>query len=390
MGKAAILRERVKSYFNPNLLGAKTQMLVAQIKKIEHIVADSEFEALLLEAALVKKYNPKYNSRLKDDKSFLYIKITNGESPRIYPARKTQGGYGPFPSASVVKHLLRQIRPIFPYCSCKISKKSCLYVGLGLCPGPYHSEIDKKNYRKTICNIKKLFEGKSNKLIRQLYIDMNQTSKIEDFEKAAIIRDQITRLNWLKTPRHLAAEYLANPNLIEDLRKEEQEDLQNELGKHLTSLSSVSRIEAYDISNISGVKATGSMVVFMNAEPDKSEYRKFKIKSVRGSNDIAMMREMLKRRFNHIEWDLPGLILIDGGKGQVNAILKVLKERKLEIPVIGLTKRLEEIVVPQDGKFKVLRFASNRPALNLLKRLRDEAHRFARGYHLKLREKISP
>lgn len=388
VGKARNLKQRVKSYFLLSLLlGAKTQKLVSQIKKVDFLLAESEFEALLLEAALIKKFQPKYNSRLKDDKSFLYIKITDEEFPRVYPARKIEGGWGPFPKAQTVRQILRFIRQIFPYRSCrKLPQKPCLYFDLRLCPAPCFGKIKKPEYRRAILAIKSLLQEKSKKLIIQLNAKMEKHAQKNEFETAAKIRDQITKINYLLESRHPVTSYLENPNLVEDLRIEELSDLRAQLEPYLAFLGpKLGRIEAYDISNLSGKKPTGSMVVFLKGEPEKALYRRFRIKFEEKPNDVGMIKEILRRRFRHEEWELPDLILIDGGKGQVTAVKEVLRERRLRIPFLGLAKRWETLIIPQKQGFVNLDLPPDSPSLNLLKRLRDEAHRFALAYHRKLR-----
>lgn len=387
VGKARNLHQRVRSYFLPSLLqGPRTQNLVNRVEKIDFQVAESEFDALLLEAMLIKKYQPKFNSKLKDDKSFLYIKVTSEEFPRVYPARKISDGYGPFPQARTVRQILKFLRQIFPYRSCrKLPKKTCLYFDLKLCPGPCEGKTGKNEYRKTIRALRGLLEGRSEKVRQDLALEMQQKAARHLFEEAARIRDQKQKIEWLGTFRQSIASYLENPNLIEDIRAQESEELLRIIKPHLLVRSALTRIEAYDVSNIKGKQATGSLVVFVQGEPEKASYRRFKIKFVKRPNDVAMIEEMLKRRFKHPEWETPDLILVDGGKGQVGAVREVLRQEKLKIPFIGLAKRWETLVIPQPEGFKQLRLPGNSPGLSLLKRIRDEAHRFALTYHRKLR-----
>ncbi|MFZ5366371.1 MAG: GIY-YIG nuclease family protein [Patescibacteria group bacterium] len=384
IGKATNLRRRVKSYFvSQSFFGPK-------ISKIDHILAESEFEALLLEAALIKKHQPKYNTRLKDDKSPLYIKITQEPFPRVYPARKTEGGYGPYPQAKTVRTVLKLLRRIFPYRSCrKLPKKPCLYFDLKLCPGTCvnQSEEDRKTYKKTISQLKNLLERKSNKVVNNLKKDMEMAAKLEDFLKAKELRDKIQKIEWLIQKRHLADEYLENPFLLQNIRQEEVSEL-----RRLLEMEHLSRIEGFDISNISGTKGTGGMVVFVDGEADKSQYRRFRIKTKGTPDDVAMIKEMILRRFKHPEWEFPDLILIDGGKGQISGAIDVLNQLGLKIPVVGLAKKLEILIAPNikyqisNIKYSEIRLPEDSPALNLLKRIRDESHRFARAYHLKLRK----
>jgi len=385
IGKALNLRQRVRSHFQEG----RDLFFLEKIARIDYILVDSEFEALLLEASLIKKYTPRYNIRLKDDKSPLYIKITDEEFPRVYPARKTEGGFGPYPSAKTVRLVLKYLRRIFPYRSCKkLPRKPCLYFDLNLCKAVCvnQSPEDKKEYQKTIFRLKNLLSQKSQKVINDLNKEMRKKAEKEDFLGAKEIKEKILQIEYLFKKRHLPEEYLKDPNLILNLRKEELWELEKILGLK----KEIVRIEGFDISNLAGKMATGGMVVFINGEPDKSFYRRFKIKITQKKDDISMMREVIFRRLKHPEWNLPDLILVDGGKGQIKACMDSLKNLGLEIPVIGLAKRWETVMIPRGEKgiikFKEIKLPINSPALNLLKRIRDESHRFARNYHLKLRK----
>jgi len=384
IGKAKNLRQRIKQHL------LSQSKLKDKKLKIDFILVESEFEGLLLEASLIKKYQPKYNVRLKDDKSPLYIKITEEKFPRVFPARKNEGGYGPYPQAKTVRTILKFLRRIFPYRSCKkIPKKPCLYFHLKLCPGVCinQSEKDKKNYQKTIKHLKNLLERKSSKVIKELKKEMNKSAENEEFEKAREIRDKVSQIEWLIQKRHLVDEYLENPYLLEDIRQRELKEV-----KKILNLKKIpKRIEGFDISNILGGKASGGMVVFLDGEPEKSLYRRFKIKTEEKPNDIAMIKEVISRRLKHKEWEMPNLILVDGGKGQVKGAMEILRLFRLKIPVVGLAKKLEILIFPKIEpnesklKFKEIKLPNDSLALNLLKRIRDEAHRFAHLYHLKLR-----
>jgi len=373
IGKATNLRRRVSSY------GQKFQ-------SVDHILVESEFEALLLEASLIKKHQPKYNTRLKDDKSPLYIKITKETFPRVFPARKVEGRFGPYPQAKTARLVLKFLRRIFPYRSCRrLPKRACLYFDLKLCPGVClnQTEEDKKAYLKTISRLKSLLSRKSRVVIKDLKKEMEQAVKNEDFEKAKEQRDKIKQIDWLIQKRHLADEYLENPYLLQNIRQKELQEIQSLL-KISTPLV---RIEGFDISNIFGTKGTGGMVVFLNGEPEKSLYRRFKIETKKTPDDVAMMKEAVSRRLKHQEWEFPDLILVDGGKGQVSGVLEELKNLGLKIPVLGLAKRIEEVVWRMENReWRIEKLKEDSPALNLLKRIRDESHRFAHSYHLKLRK----
>jgi len=367
IGKATSLKERVRSYFAKNLT-AKTAIQMREVSDIEIIECDSPLEAFLLESRLIKKFSPKFNIREKDDKSRIYVNITKEDFPRIELIRETDLGkksptlalYGPFLSAKTVADILEMIRKIIPYRSCKkIHTKKCLYGRINLCPSPCVGEISKARYRKNIRSVRDFFEGKKMRVLSSLKRQMTQEAKSRNFEQAAKTRDRIYALEHIKQ--------------MFVISRDEKSTIFN-------------RIEGYDISNISGVSATGSMVVFINGIAQKSEYRKFRIKWVKGANDTAMLQEVLVRRFRHTgqegDWNLPDLILIDGGRGQVNAAVKIIKEMGFDIPVIGLAKG------PDRKKDELISSTLlPRGEIELFKRVRDEAHRFAKNYYQKLHRK---
>ena len=361
IGKASSLKRRVLSYFQRPQETRLEQML-GQVSNIEIKKTDSVIEALFLENDLIKRYKPKYNVKLKDDKTFLGIFITKEDWPKVMPARITQklpkgDFYGPFPSANQVREALQIIRKIFPFrVSCTpLSGKACFEYHLGQCPGVCAGKVAQKDYQKTISQIKLFLKGKKKSIIKELEKDMKTTAKNMDFEKAARIRDRIFAL------RH-----------IQDVALIQEEDLH-----HPEDIPA--RIEAYDISNIAGSFAVGSMVVFSEGLVDKSQYRKFKIQISkgwkRGANDIAALKEILSRRLNHSEWPYPDLILIDGGKGQVNGAREILKGCRLNIPVIGIAKG------PERDKDELIGANNLSIDKKMLLRVRDEAHRFAIQYY---------
>lgn len=400
VGKAINIKKRVSSYFQKQLLAPRTRQLVENIHTIDTIQTGSEFDALLLEAKLIKKYQPKYNVISRDDKNPLYIKITKGIYPRITTVRreddKKSRYFGPFPSSRTVRDTLRFLRGIFPFCTEKaLRKKPCFYSFISLCdPCPNVVEQlsqeqknrERKRYQSNIRQILRILSGKSTTVIKDLTKQMNIYAKKEEYRKAQATKQKIDKLTYLTSPRFSPSAYLENPNLYSDLRQQEVETL-----ARLVSIGSAARIEGYDISTIMGKESTGSMVVFENAEPDKDSYRRFKIKTKSTPDDFHMLKEVLSRRLNHDEWPLPDLFLIDGGIGQVSSVLSVFNERGVTTPVVGLAKRLEEIIVPVQQEntitFKTIRIPLGSPALSLLQRIRDESHRFARVYHHLLRKK---
>jgi len=401
IGKAANLAQRIKYYFQvPSKLEPKFQKMVGEVEGLEYIPVGSEFESLLLEAKLIKEKKPKYNTKWKDDKSFFYILISDEEYPRVLAARKSQGlkgvYIGPFPSAVTVRRVLKFLRFIFPYCSQKLTRRVCFYSHLGLCnpcpskivkQAPEEKKILKKKYLLNIYRLKRVLNGQAKRVIADLKKQMKKAARQESFEEAGKIRDQIEKLEFVTSRRVRITSYLENPNFLQDQRLVEVSELEKVLKPYFGKLD-FGRIECFDISTLSGQLATGSMVVFLEGVEEKSQYRRFRIRKAGKPDDVAMIKEVLKRRFSHPEWAFPNLIIIDGGKGQVSGVLDVLKDLKLEIPVVGLAKRLEEVVISKNGGFESLRLPVSSPGLNLLKRIRDEAHRFAISYHRRLRRKI--
>lgn len=385
VGKSIDIKKRVSSYFQSKNLGSKTDLLVSKIKDIKYIQVFSEFEAVLLETELIRTNKPFFNIEAKDDKSPIYIKISQDPIPLISLTRKQKPKkgiaiFGPFPSVKVAKDVLRMVRRIFPFCHHKNPKKPCLYVHLGLCPYPYQSEKSQNEYKETITKIKKLLFGKSRFLIRQLTQEMLLSAKLQKFEAAQLTKKQIEKLQYLTTTYHTPAEFLEQPTLVDDLSLRKLEEMKKVL--ELKKLPR--RIECFDISNISGSFATGSMVVFKNGKPDKSQYRRFKIKYTHKPDDFEMHREVMARRINN-DWPRPDLMIIDGGRGQLNAILGIVAKYKFDTKVISIAKRLEEIYTPD--KILPIRLPKENPARQLAQAIRDEAHRFAITYHRLLRSK---
>lgn len=384
VGKSINIQKRVASYFQNKDLGPKTTKLVSHVVDIAHIKVFSEFEALLLEASLIKKYQPFYNSVAKDDKSPLYIKINAGDIPLISTTRakvadKKDFLVGPFPSVKNARDILKIIRKIFPYCQHKKARKPCLYVHLGLCPYPYRNKTSQKEYQKTVRKIKKLLLGRSQILIKQLTWEMKISSLNQKYEQADVIKKQIEKLQHLFTTFRMPHEFLQSPSLVDDLKEARLNSL-----KDILNLENVpQRIECYDISNILGKYATGSMIVFEEGEAKKSQYRRFKIKFAT-NDDYQMIREVLTRRFKN-DWPKPDLIVIDGGRGQLNVALKTLADFKLDCAAIALAKKREEIYMP--GKKEPLSLPKDNEARLMLEALRNEAHRFAITYHKLLRSK---
>lgn len=377
IGKAKSLRKRVQAYFS-RFLSAKTQAMVAKIADIEYRITGSESQAQLLEASLIKEHLPVYNISLKDDKSFPLIRITDEEFPAIYICRRkkinpqdTSLYIGPYTNAKLLRQALRSIRKIFGFRSCKrIPKKICLYGKINLCPAPCVGKISIKDYQEIIQEIKMFLTSQNEKLIEHLNLKMQLLAKEKRFEEAARIRDQIYALSAILKPQRT---YL-----------DELEDLKNLLG--LKKMPE--RIEAFDVSNLFGKEACGSMVSFYKGLPDKANYRRFRIKTVEKIDDYKMLAEILFRRYSRLikeNLPLPDLILIDGGRSHLLTAKRQLSKLGLKIPLVSIAKEKENIYIP--NKTKPIRLNSATPALNLIRRIRDEAHRFAIKYHRLLRKK---
>jgi len=421
VGKSKDLGKRVLQYFlHKKELDPKIQSMIDEAKSIETVVVGSEIEALILEANLIKKYRPKYNTLLKDDKSYSWIVITKEEFPRVLRVRKLKiysddEYYGPYPSATPVDMALRFLRTIFPFrtCSLKISSeniakgKKCIYYDMGLCPAPCEGLISKKDYMKSINNIRLFLNCKKNKIIHLLKKDIEILAEKKRYEEAAIIRDKINSLETIIKKVHIEwgqDEYDMRRSILQRVHNGLKNIIKilrenglifcrgdNEIDKF--------RIEAYDISSISGKLATGSMVVFIGGLAEKDHYRRFRIRFERNADDYKMLQEVFSRRFAYLnsmsqkkkDFDdsfssVPDLIIVDGGKGQRSSAEKVLSNiypNLCRIPIIGISKRKEEIWVK--GKKEPIVFDADSDELFVLKRIRDEAHRFAISYHRKIR-----
>lgn len=394
IGKAKNLKKRVVSYLSAKVYG-KTKNMVGLAKTVSYIKVNSELEALILEANLIRKHQPKYNFALKDDKSQLYIAITAAEFPRVLAVRKTQLSelalkytFGPLSHAANAKSLLRVIRRIFPFATHTPGPKICLYAQLGLC-APCPSFITaqtgtkraklKRQYLKNVANIIQLLSGRIGIARRQLIAEIAKLSKREEFEEAGELRDRLKIFERLVSPPVDTMDYVRDPNFLTDMRLREERQLRKLINPHI-KVGKLSRIECFDIAHLAGTFPTASMVTFVAGEPDKSFYRRFKIYT-KLAGDTDRMAEVVKRRVKHFaDWGVPDLIIVDGGKPQVAS---AARELATLVPLIGLAKRFETIVVKTASGFSEIRLYPS-PALNLLQRIRDESHRFARVYHHKL------
>jgi excinuclease ABC subunit C len=400
IGKAINLKARLESYFSLKL-SPKTARMVEEADSISFLEVSSELEALILEAKLIRLNQPKYNLALKDDKHPLYIKITKEVYPRVLTSRrigkneKVIDFFGPFPSSASVREVLKLLRRIFPFSEHKLGKRACLYSHIKLCnPCPnvieridniYEKDRLLKLYRKNIFRLRRILQGKMQTVRKELEKEMKAFSAKEAYEDAAAIRTQIEKLDYITQPTNDVSLFLENPNLLFDIREEELNTLKKVLIKYIKLPEKFSRIECFDVAHLRGKFPTASMVTFISAEPDKNLYRRFKIRQTKAQDDISSMSEVARRRAaNFASWGRPDLIVVDGGKAQVAAFEKVFN--KFNIPVVGLTKRLETLIIPFNSSFVEINPRPG-PALNLLQRLRNEAHRFAQSYHHKLVKK---
>ncbi len=393
IGKALSLKKRVRSYFQRSRnRDPKTNMLLSNIRDVGFIKTKTEAQALILEAGLIKKHFPKYNVELRDDKSYPFVKITKESFPTVTivrPRKKDNAQYfGPYTSVGLLREALKVIRRVFPYSNCKISKRkkacptegqpafalagrrACLDYHLGLCPGVCIGKVKAKEYQKNIQNIRMILQGRQTELLDKLYKEMKLSSNEKRFEDAAKIRDQIEALASLyfaaKPRSYLEASQVLKGNL--KLPRAPR------------------RIEAFDISNISGKEAVGSLVSFFKGSPDKNNYRRFRIKTVFSPDDYKMLSEIVFRRYLRLKKEnkrMPDLVVIDGGKGQLSAVKNELAKLSVSLPVIAIAKKNEEIFLPD--KKEPIKLPFDSAALQLIQRVRDEAHRFALKYHRLLR-----
>ncbi|MEZ6141106.1 MAG: excinuclease ABC subunit UvrC [Zavarzinella sp.] len=399
VGKAKSLRDRAGSYFTAQAkVDRRTAELVKHIVDIDFIPTTTEVDALLKEARLIKDIQPRFNSDLKDDKTFPYLQIRIREDfPRVEftrkPRRKGVKLYGPFVSARSLRAAIQVLQRVFQFRTCSLDIREddpkwrffrpCLLHSIRQCTAPCNNRVTKEEYRRQIRALRLILEGKRKRLIREMTEQMQEASKALNFEKAGRIRDEIAALNKL------------------ELRGKSDHDVQPEAfhtdpKKGLVGLKKVLKlpfvprtIEGMDIAHFAGQDTVASLVSFLDGLPFKSGYRHYKIKSVAGIDDFASMREVVSRRFSRMKREeavFPDILLIDGGKGQLNAALQAFQAIFVEPPVlISLAKQEEEIYQP--GESEPIRLSKHSAALRLLQFVRDESHRFAQLYHHRLQRK---
>jgi len=410
IGKAARLKVRVKQYFQKNRYrDPKTEALIKEITDIEWMVVDSEIDALFLEAELIRRYLPKYNILLRDDKALVYVRIDyDSDYPTVsYTRRPLDDGaryFGPYTSITAIKQALKLLRRVFPYATKRLpgQKRASLHYFLGLDPGLEDGRTSLEDYRANLRRLMAFIGGKRLSIIQEIEHDMKQAATNQDFELAAKLRDQLTSL------KRLSQQIVFSDKEFLDLSKDQG---MSELVDLLKLSHYPKRIEGYDISHMQGSDVVASMVVFTNGVSNKTQYRKFKTKNDI-NNDFFNMNETIYRRFSaaHLKsWGKPDLVLIDGGKGQLEAAIKARDERGCqEIVFIGLAKREEQIVIDikrsnvsldydfmkqQNGHavlsndFILVTVPKSSNIVKLLQRVRDESHRFAVSYHSTLKTK---
>ncbi|MBQ3464948.1 GIY-YIG nuclease family protein [Candidatus Saccharibacteria bacterium] len=383
VGKAAVLKNRVRQYFQKSKKDPKTEALVAEIFDTDWIVVDTEMDALFLEAEMIKRYMPKWNILLRDDKAVSYVRISmNEEVPDISFTRTPMDDkatyVGPFYGKGTVERALRILRRIFPYYDKPYSGKKTLNTDLGLTPGIEIGKTTPKDYKRNLKKLIRYLKGDREKLLKELEKTMKEEAKAENFELAADARDQLFGLRELKKRIVFSDKEFLDISSDKALK---------ELQELLELPEPPRRIEGYDISHQSGKDTVGSMVVFINGAAARSEYRKFKIRTST-NDDLKSMQEMITRRLKHKEWDFPDLIILDGGKTQVNAILSLVEP--FNIPVIGRdksgdhSKSAEVKIVTINGIYKL---SNSSHIARLIARIDEESHRFAITYHSLLKRK---
>jgi len=410
VGKAAVLRNRVRQYFQVSRnRDPKTEALVAEIVDLDWMVVDSELEALFLEAEMIRRYMPRYNILLRDDKAMSYIRIDyDSDYPTVTTTRRPLDDgaryFGPYFSTLAVRQSLKLLRRVFPFATSRQigQKRATLYYHLGLDPGLEENKTALEDYRTNLRKLMAVIQGKRKTIVREVERDMKRAAKAADFEQAAKLRNQLFALQGLDK------QVIFSDKEFLDISKDHA---LNELVDVLSLAAFPRRIEGYDISHMQGSDVVASMVVFTNGVSNKAEYRKFKTK-INQNNDFYNMNETIKRRLsdkNRKAWGVPSLVLIDGGKGQLDAAIQARDAAGCpQMPFIGLAKREEQIVVEKQRSnvtlnesslhklggfatetddFIVVNLPHNTNVVKLLQRIRDESHRFAVSYHSVLKEK---
>src|SRR3954454_3052451 len=399
VGKAKNLRSRAGSYFQKG--SAEDRRIcdwIGEVADVDFLTADSEVDALLLEARLIKDIQPRHNQDLKDDKSFPYLQITTGDDfPRVNftrePLERGVKLYGPFPRAKSLRGAIQVLQKIFKFRTCSLDIEEgdarwrwfrpCLLHSIDQCTAPCNMRIDKESYRKDIRRLRLFLDGKKDVVLAEMVAEMKEARKALQFEKAARLRDELKSLQNLNLRGDLAKH--AQPEVFYVDPRKGLKGL-----KQALKLESIPRtIDGVDIAHLGGTETVGSLVTFIDGLPFKPGYRRYKIQSVKGVDDFASIREVVSRRIQSLrekDEPFPDIFLIDGGKGQLNAALSAFEALGVTPPtLISLAKREEEIYVP--GQADPIVLSRRSFALRLLQYVRDEAHRFAKHYHHMLQKK---
>jgi excinuclease ABC subunit C len=410
VGKAAVLRNRVRQYFQKSRgRDPKTEALIAEIADLDWMEVESEIEALFLEAEMIRRYMPRYNILLRDDKSMVYIRIDyDSNYPTVSTTRRPLDDgaryFGPYFSTLSVRQALKLLRKVFPFATKRIGgqKRATLHYHIGLDPGLEEGKTSLEDYRANLRKLMAIVQGKRQTIVHELERDMKRAAKARDFERAAKLRNQLFSLQGLNR------QVIFSDKEFLDISKDHA---LGELVELLSLNKFPQRIEGYDISHMQGTDVVASMVVFTNGVSDKGEYRKFKTKKDH-NNDFYNMHETLRRRLSETnikKWGKPSLVLIDGGKGQLDAAIRARDEQGCQqIPFIGLAKREEQVVIKKDMSnvtlneqtlhklggfatesedFILVNVPHSTNMVKLLQRIRDESHRFAVSYHSTLKVK---
>jgi len=399
VGKAKNLRSRASSYFlKAALQEERTAPWVHEICDVDFMDCDSEVDALLAESRLIKDIQPKYNREQKDDKSFPYLMITTRDDfPRIEVTRQPKSSgvklYGPFASAGALRGAIQVLQKIFKFRTCSLDIQEddprwkwfrpCLLASIGQCTAPCNLRINKEDYRQDIRRLQTFLEGGKRRLLKEMLEEMTEAAKLRQYEKAGRLRDEIQMLERLdergELDTHVQPEvfYIDPKKGLAGLRK-------------ILQLQNTPRvIEGVDIAHLGGTETVASLVQFIDGLPFKPGYRRYKIRDVKGVDDFRSIHEVVSRRFRRLsdqQETFPDVLLIDGGKGQLNAALAAFRDQGIEPPtLLSLAKREEEIFLPGDSQ--PIRLSRHAFALRLLQYVRDEAHRFAQHYHHILRRK---
>jgi len=397
IGKSLNIRERVHNHSERSRIDAKERAIIENSDSVEHIICFTELHALVLESQLIQKHKPPYNVIWKDDKSYLYIKIPMKDPfPHISLVRRENDGislyFGPFSSTGDVRFLLRSIRKVVPFCTQKQPiGKPCFYSKIGLCnpcPGSVNNgmselqfKLVKKQYRAQIRKVITILQGKAETILEEFRIQIGKHSKDQEYEKSLLLRNKLLQLEQLIHLRSFERFEYSNA-YDPDVALQKLTSILYTVTKQTFKLH---RIECYDISNLMQQEATASMVVATDGILDKAEYKRFKIKKT-GVSDFKMLTETIERRMNN-DWLRPDLIVLDGGTPQIMTIDGVLKRLNITIPLIGIAKHPDRIVVLIQGATKTYKFSLHNEGFKLIQQLRDESHRFAKKYHTLIRGK---